>query len=223
MEKPQIIEKEDDIDYNIWYNTYDPDFVEINLKSFVPYKWMAYPPVANGKYKDSIIKPINRYVEVLYPPPKLVSIYGNTVTLRQGNHAEIYLLHGNGEFYNVDRPHLRQYYQTKVELPLDSDCYEGIYKFYVPWFIDENIQVLFKPVEDSPFRSYQTAGYFYRADPRQEFVQPIFVPFAFRNVGDHMVEENYGRIKRQSPMFDMVFEASDIIIEKIRKFYEQHN
>lgn len=223
MDKPEIIEREDGVDYNIWYNTYDPDFIEINLKSFVPYKWMAYPPVANGIYKDSILKPINRYVEQLCPAPSLVSIENNVVTLRQGNHAEMYLLHGDGEFYNVDRPHLRQYYQTKVELPVDDDCYEEIYKLYVPWFIDANVQVLFKPVDGSPFRSYQTVGVFYRTDPRQEFVKPIMIPFAFRKVGEHMVEENYGRIKRQSPMFDMVFEADDIMVAKIRKFYEERN
>lgn len=223
MKKLQIIEREDGVDYNIWYNTYDPDFIDINLKSFVPYKWMSYSFVANGKYKDSIIKPINRYVENLYPPPKLVSINNNIVTLRQGNHAEIYLLHGNGEFYNVDRPHLRQYYQTKVELPLDDDCYENIYKFYVPWFIDANIEVLFYPVEESPFRAYTTAAYFYKVNPQQEFIRPSFVPFAFKKVGDHMIEENYGRIKRQSPMFDIVFHADDIMVGKIKEFYEQYN
>jgi hypothetical protein len=46
------------------------------------------------------------------------------------------------------------------------------------------------------------------------------VPFQFKTVGDHMEYENFGRILRQSPMFNLTFEADDIIVERVRKFYE---
>jgi hypothetical protein len=36
-----------------------------------------------------------------------------------------------------------------------------------------------------------------------------------------MVTEKFGKIQRQSAMFDMVFSATDIIIEKIKDFYEK--
>jgi len=36
-----------------------------------------------------------------------------------------------------------------------------------------------------------------------------------------MVNDLFGKIKRQSAMFDIVFEASDIIVQRVRKLYEQ--
>lgn len=81
-----------DYDFNVWYNTYDPNFIDITEKSRIPDKWANYERVLSGKYAESIIKPLNKYVEALYPAPKLVSIEDDVVTLRQHNHAEIFLL-----------------------------------------------------------------------------------------------------------------------------------
>jgi hypothetical protein len=36
-----------------------------------------------------------------------------------------------------------------------------------------------------------------------------------------MVNERFGKIKRESPMFDIVFQANDIIVQRVREFYEQ--
>lgn len=221
MDKPKIMIN-DSFDYEIWYKTYDPDFIDISIKSMVPYKWLAYYPVAEGKYKDSIIKPINKYVESLYPAPELISISDGVVRLRQKNHAEIFLLHGDGIFRNVDRPWMRQYYQTSESFPRHPECFENFYKFYAPWFVDATIPVRFEPVDDSPFVVYEKEDMYYQVNPFIEFMVPIYVPFAFKNVGSHMVQENFGKIKRGSNMFDIVFRADAIMEEKIREFYE-HN
>jgi hypothetical protein len=37
-----------------------------------------------------------------------------------------------------------------------------------------------------------------------------------------MIDEEYGRIKRLSPMFNLEFEADDIIISKVREFYDKN-
>ena len=223
MEQPLMLHEEDKYDFNVWYTTFDPVFSEISKKSRLPEKWIRYEYVLKGKHQNSIIKPINKYVEALYPAPKLISIVGNTVTLRQENHAEFFLLQKkSGEFFNLDRPWMRQYYKTKNVYERDSGCFLGFFKFYVPWFIDEDVVVKYvRPGTDSPFL-IQECSYIYKKTNKMEiYVEPHFVDFSFKNSGSHMVSKVFGKIKRNQPMFDMVFEADDIIIQRVRNFYEQ--
>jgi hypothetical protein len=228
MEKPTISTRQIN-NFNIWYETEDPDFIDISIKSNIPKGWLSYQSILSGPNKDSIIKPINRYVERLVPAPSLVSIDNNIVRLRQGNHAEIFLLErDDGSFYNVDRPWMRQYYNTdQADYNTPEDCFPGAYKFYTPWILDESISISIEPVENSPFYVYpQTVDC--KVIPNSlEYLYPFFVPFHFKKVGSHMVTDQFGKIQRQSSMFDMVFSATDIIIEKIKDFYEtkepEHN
>lgn len=223
MQQPQMLTR-DIYDVDIWYHTYDPNFIELSKRSNVPYKWLTYRTVDKAKYEDSILKPINRYVEALYPPPTLVSIEGNTITLRQGNHAEMFLLREkDGTFYNVDRPWMRQYYQSAQKHDLPEDCFEGLYKFYTPWIIDANLQVKFlKPAEETPFYVYESNGFFANIPKDAEFIEPLFVAFHFKNTGPHMdIDRVFGKIRRQSAMFYMQFEADDIIVERVKEFYGQ--
>jgi len=223
MEKPPITTREIN-NFNLWYETKDPIFTDISQRSNIPEKWLSFQTILSGTNKDSIIKPINRYVERLVPPPKLISIKDNIIRLRQGNHAEFFLLEKeDGEFYNVDRPWQRQYYNSALDLDA-QDCFPGTFKFYVPWFIDENVHVYFyPPEEDSPFHTYPTMAPYHRIPLDVKFVEPHFVPFRFKRVGTHMINEKFGKIPRQSPMYDMVFHASDIIVERVKEFYEQYN
>jgi hypothetical protein len=208
-------------DFDIWYKSYDPKFTEISVKSMIPLKWVSFTRVAAGKYKDSIIKPINKYVESLYPAPKLVSIVDGIVTLRQSTHAGIFLLEKDGKLKALDRPWMRQFYQSKSEFKLDSECFDDVFVFYVPWFIDANISVRFNNVDGSPIRVYPIASHYSRVTKEAYFVEPRFVPFRFFKVGKHMDRDGFGKILKDTAMFDMVFQADDIIIEKIRNFYEQ--
>lgn len=223
MEKPDITTREAPT-FTVWYDTQDPQFVDICFKSGIPEFWMNFNRVRSGEYKDSILKPINRYVEALVPPPQLVSIDGNMVRLRQGNHAEMFLLiHEHEGFINRDRPWMRQYYNTKLDLKA-KDCFDGTYKFYVPWVLDENIDVFVEPSPvETPFNSYPVKHRFAKINPAVRYVEPPFVPFNFRSVGSHMVSENFGKIPRQSAMFDIVFYASDIIVERVKEFYDKYN
>jgi hypothetical protein len=208
--------------FNLWYDTYDPDFIKISYESRIPEKWITYQSISRDKYDDSIIKPINRYVEFLYPKPELVSIEGTQVRLRQKTHADIFLLDNEDGFRNVDRPHMRQYYQTKKAYPSEEDLFEPAFVFYVPWFIDSDIAVKFEKVEDSPFLVYESL-FNYKAIPNSiDYIEPHFVPFKFKKKGGHMVNNNFGKVKRQSPMFDMVFDASAIMVERIKDFYEKN-
>jgi hypothetical protein len=232
VEKPDIMTM-DVPNFNVWYETFDPIFSKISQQSNIPLKWIEFWPIRYGQNKNSPIKPINRYVERLYPKPKLIDITNNIVRLRQGNHAEIILLvdpenrfHSGGQdtdgFYNVDRPWMRQYYQSKLELPKPDNCFDPLYKFYVPWFPDADVTVHFEPSPvDTPFHTFGSVASYTKVNVFLRFAEPHFVPFYFKKEGAHMESPVQGRILRQSAMYDMVFHADDALIERIRKQYEE--
>ncbi len=210
----------DSFNFNIWYESYDESFIKLNLDSFAQPEWLSFEEVMKREYSSSILKPINLYVQKLYPPPKLITIEDNKVRLRQGNHAEIFLAIEDGSFKNVDRPWIRQYYQTSQFPENVEGCFPGAYKFYVPWIIDANVQVSLEAVEESPFLIYPKTENWKKLDGNEHFIEPSMVAFNFKNSGSHMVDSQFGKIKRQSPMYDIVFDADAILVEKIREFYE---
>lgn len=210
-----------DYDFNVWYNTYDPNFIDISAKSKIPDKWANYERVLSGKYSESIIKPLNKYVEALYPAPKLISIENNVVTLRQHNHAEIFLLKKENDLKALDRPWMRQFYQSAKPQTQKDDCFSETYVAYIPWFVDENVLVLVRGVDGSPFVIDDKTDRYQKIPSDVKYLEPMMVPFRFKNIGDHMEQSHFGKIKRNTPMFDIIFSASDTIIERVRKFYEQ--
>lgn len=224
MQEPEMLTNHK-YDFNIWQETWDPVFSEISEKSRININWLTYSKILDSEYKDCVIKPVNNYVRNLYPAPQLISIENNTVRLRQGNHAEFFLLKKeNGNFFNLDRPWMRQYYKTKEKFDLTEECFPSIYKFYVPWFIDENIIVRFeRPTTDSPFYINPSEHVYKKTTGDEKYIEPAFVTFAFKKVGPHMVTEDFGKIKRQQAMFDIVFDANDIIIDRVKEFYEKYN
>jgi hypothetical protein len=221
MKEPQILH-DMNYDFYIWYQTKDPIFSEISLKSRLPQKWVEFKYVT--KYKDSIIKPINRYVEALCPPPELISIKNNTVRLRQKNHAEFFLLiQKNGLFYNLDRPWMRQYYNTKHQIKEPSDCFPGTYIFYTPWYIDDNVKIFYeKPEQETAFFVYSNISIHKKFKETDKYIEPDFIRFHFKKEGSHMDRPGFGKIPRQTPMFDIVFECDDIMLNRVKDFYEQN-
>lgn len=210
-------------DFNVWYNSYDPDFIDICAKSNVPEKWVSYSGVLSGQYKDSIIKPINSYVENLYPSPELISIKDNLVTLRQSTHAEILLLETDNKLKALDRPWIRQFYQSSHTKPTSKDCFQDSFIAYAPWFIDEDTEALISGVDSSPFFVYNLDYRYRKLLASEKYAIPVMVSFKFKKDGPHMQEKGFGKIKMGTPIFDITFEASDIIIKKIKDFYEERN
>lgn len=218
--KPLIIDAGND--FNVWYNSPDPGFTEINSKSRVPYKWLSYRYIAH-KHTGKIIKPINRYVEALYPKPILIDD-GTALSLRYHNHADFYLIDnypGYDGFYNIDRPWMRQYYQTVSKEAIPENCFPGHYKFYVPWFIDHDVLIHISEAPGSPFHINQKEDAFRHVGDGLEFVEPMFVKFNFKRQGSHMEDNDFGIIRKGSPMFDIKILSDDILLlDKIRKFYD---
>lgn len=208
-------------DFEIWDKTYSPDFVDINLKSRVPEKWMnLYYVLADAKYSDSIIKPINGYAKNFGVMPRLISIVDNIVTLRQYNHAEIYLLVKDGSVVTMDRPWVRQYYRSSEPFECPDECFPDQYAFYMPWKIDEDLELLVTSSgEDSPVHVFDKKIINTKIDQSVRHVSSPLIPFYFKSVGTHMVNTEYGRIRLDSPIFDIVFKANDELVEKIKALY----
>lgn len=116
---------------------------------------------------------------------------------------------------------MRQFYQSAKAQTLKENCFSETYVAYVPWFIDENVLVLIRAVEGSPFAVDDKTDMYQRIPTAARYIEPMMVPFRFKNLGDHMEENHFGKIKRNTPMFDIIFRADDTIIERVRKFYEQ--
>lgn len=207
-------------DMFIWDKSDTKTFLETNSKSRVFEKWLRHDLVfRTDEYHGSIIKPLNTYVQNLYPAPILKSINNNTITLQQRTHAEIFLLMEDTGLYHTDRPWIRQYYKSSRKYELPENCFDGVYRFYAPWFIDENVLANIEQAEDSPFYIYNTKIMFSKHEELERFIEPPFIDFHFKSAGTHMIDDDFGKIPRLSPMFNIVFEASDIIVERVRNFY----
>lgn len=205
-------------DFDIWYKSRHESFLYINERSRVFPRWLSLEGISDT---NDILKPINLYAKNLYPRP--VPIFSeNSIELQQRTHAEIFLLNDKDGFYNLDRPWIRQYYLSDQEYLLPDNCFPGIYRFYIPWIIDDNVTVKIKQSENSPFTIYEKEIKFNKLDPTIKKFDPPFVHFHFKKEGSHMIDESFSKIPRQSPMYNMEILGNDIIEERVREYYEQH-
>ena len=202
-------------DFNIWYKSKSESFLYINDRSRVFPRWLDLQAVS----KEDVLRPINMYASNLYPGPVAISL-DDQIILQQRNHAEIFLLNDNNIFYNLDRPWIRQYYLSNKEHSLPNNCFPGIFRFYVPWVIDEDVTVKITQAEDSPFFIYESEISFNKIDSDLKRLDPPFVHFHFKKEGKHMIDENFAKILRQSPMYNMQILGNDIIDKRVREYYE---
>jgi hypothetical protein len=214
----------------IWYDTPDPDFVEISLKSLLQPGWLDYRPVMRGENGANPMRPLSNYVENIGHKPSLVSIVGNTARIRFYLYADIYLNMDKQteELYHVDRTWMRQYYLTKKVIDdTEGQCFDGTFKFFVPWFLDENVEVSYEPCSDveSPVLVEPFTDFWHKpiinseAISKPMFLSPHFVYFKFKKHGSHMKDEDFGIARRGAPIFDILVTVSDIIIERIKEQY----
>jgi len=54
------------------------------------------------------------------------------------------------------------------------------------------------------------------------FRSPEMLTFRFKKMGDHMIDSEYGKILRYTPMFRMIFPVNDIMVKRIEEFYVNH-
>lgn len=208
-------------DFNIWYKSYTESFLYINERSNIKNDWLDYSRVLSGPYGNSIIKPINLYMEKMSQPPKLLSIENNFVTLQQQTFAEIMLLKRKNQtrLSAMEKIHMRQFYYGALNTKNDVDCFNEIFRFAMPWIVDvPNLRISITNSENSPFTVFDTEiNSIETAEIKR--IDPEMIFFKFKKIGRHMVDEEYGKIKLFSPMFNMSFHADDIMIDRIKEFY----
>lgn len=220
MDKPDILTNTD-YDFGVWKSSYDPNFVEISFKSRVPEKWLNFQKIASSeKYKSSIIKPINAYAEALYPAPKLISINNNFIILRQYTHAEVFILVNEKDRKFLDRPWMRQFYKSSYIADLDPECFDDTFVAYTPWVIDSACEVKFViPEEESAFKIFETTRYCADIPADTRYLEPFMIPFRFKKDGSHMADAEFGKVRKMSPLYDMVIPRNDIIDLGLKEFY----
>jgi hypothetical protein len=209
-------------DFNIWYKSNKESFLYINERSNIPDKWLDYEEILKIYSKESIIKPINLYMHKLCPPPKLVSIINNEITLCQENFAEIFLLkkRNGASLRSIEKIHMRQFYLSDISLGQIENCFDPVYRWAMPWFIDcENLKIDILPVENSPFYFYEHS--YFSQKNKQKRIDPEMLLFKFKNNGVHMIDDEYGRIKRGFPAYLIKFQCNDIMLRQIKETYEK--
>jgi hypothetical protein len=209
------------VDFFAWDNGAQKTFIDINNRSNVRHEWLAYEEVLKTEYKDSVIKPINKYMYKLSTPPKLISIENNVVTLCQENFAEIFLLEKNDKLMAIEKIHMRQFYLSDKSNQDNSKCFNPVFRWAMTWFIDvEGLEVNISPVENSPFYFHKTS--YISTIETSTIIDPRMLFFQFKNTGPHIKNDEYGRIKRGRDAYLITFKASDEIIDRIKEFYVNH-
>jgi hypothetical protein len=210
-----------DYNFNIWYDTYDPDYIEINSRSRVPDLWLRRDQVSLS-HLGSVITPLNQYVEYMCPRPQLLSIEGNVIKLQQNSYAEIMIDNTKEDLYVIEKVWLRQYYQSKTNsTDLDTNFSSG-FVYPMPWIIDEDITVTVEEVEGSPFSVTKKDIVFNKINTDTEYLSPPTVNFSFKRQGQHMkVQDSWGIVRKGTPVYTMTLVVNDIIVERVRDFYEK--
>lgn len=204
-----------------WINSGNLSFSNIVRQSKIPDHWARYDSEYIKNVK-SVLKPVNKYVFSLYPRPEILNITSNLVTFRQRTHAEIWIEYkGNDVLYALDKCHQRQFYPSENNIEV-SGCFSATYRFYVPWFINKNVQINISPVENetTPFHINKKIFIQNFIDISTPYVDTGFVDFKIKNIGQYSLKENYGIISKNTAMYDMSVYLTDEEILKLKEDYE---
>jgi len=203
-----------------WINSGNLSFPEIVVQSYVPTYWAKYN-LNDILNIDSVLKPVNRYALNLYPKPKIIKIQDNLITFRQRTHAEIWVEEkDNDVIYALDKCHQRQFYPSLNNLE-NKDCFKPNYRFYIPWFINKNIEVRIDPVEDedTPFNVNAKNIMGIELGMYSEYADTEFVDFKIKNTDKYYLKEKYAIISKDTPMYDMSVVLTNEEISKLRDQY----
>jgi hypothetical protein len=204
-----------------WVNSESLSFPEILIQSKIPPNWARYN-IYDISNIHSILKPVNRYVLKLYPKPKILKIENNVVTFRQKTHAEIWIEEKNNNvIYALDKCHQRQFYPSLNNIE-NKDCFKPTYKFYIPWFINKNIEITISPVEDeqTPFYINKKNIISKYVEDNEEYVKTEFVDFKIKNTNDYL-KEKYAIISKNTAMYDMSVILTNEELLKLGEQYEK--
>lgn len=218
-----MITKKNNISGSYWWiNSENLSLPEILMQSGLPDKWSKHNSKEILKI-SSILKPVNNYVLNLYPRPEIISISNNKIMFRQRTHAEIWVEERkDGTLYALDKCHQRQFYPSLNNIE-NKECFDPTYRFYIPWFIDKNVNIEITRVGDEPTPFYiGEKNIIGKPLPYlSEYSYSEFVDFKIKNTGEYHLKEKYAIISKNTAMYDMSVVLSDEEISQIRDYYGQ--
>ena len=203
-----------------WVNCEHDSFSEITNQNFqLPPHWGHSTFVHDTKYSNSILKPVNCYAMHFYPRPELI-LEGNSAILRYKTHAEIWLEQMDHGLYALDKTWQRQFYPSDYQVDAHKDCFNALYKFYVPWIIDKNITCSIREISDSPFKIISDSVRFEKL--RDEPIWNVdWFHFAIKNDSDYIQEyhgDTYGIIEVGSNICDVIIKDELVVRELIKEY-----
>jgi hypothetical protein len=97
------------------------------------------------------------------------------------------------------------------------------YRFYIPWFINKNIQISIDPVEDEATPFYTNKKKFVSSliEPSTPYADTEFVDFKIKNFGKYSLKDGYGIISKNTAMYDMSAILTDEEVETLKEYYEK--
>lgn len=203
-----------------WVNCEHDSFSEITNQNFqLPVNWAHSVFIKDTKYSNSILKPVNGYVMHFYPKPELI-IEGSIAVLRYKTHAEIWLEQMSDRLYALDKTWQRQFYPSEYNQNAPENCFNALYKFYVPWIIDKSISLRVRQIEDSPFELISQTVQFNKLD--DELIWDVdWFHFAIKNNSEYIQEyhgDTYGIIEVGSNICDVIIEDKEIVRGLIKEY-----
>ena len=205
-----------------WVNSEHEPFSEITKANFqLPGHWAHSRFIRETPFRSAIMKPLNGYSMIFWPMPD-VSFVDNKAILKYKTHAEIWLEETQNGLYALDKTWQRQFYPSQINEKSPDDCFNAIYKFYIPWVIDKDLSCRISGVDGSPFKIINETINFKKLD--DSLVWDIdWFHFAIKNHGEHIEEyrgDTYGIIERGSDICYLVIDDAEVV-EELRKQYDK--
>jgi len=203
-----------------WINSENKSFSEIIKENkTMPGVWASSESIIHSHYYDKILKPINGYAREFWPRPKIIK-NDKIIYLRYFTHAEIWIQPTSDGLYALDKTWQRQFYPSEIHFNSLPDCFNSVYKFYIPWIFDDHLTLNIRQIEDSPFKILNTKVNFYKLNNNENWNCDWF-HFLIKSEGTHIEKYNdhiYGIIPISTPICDIIIENKELI-DKIEREY----
>ena len=206
-----------------WLSLDKSSFPEIVQILNIPKKWGEWKYVTE-KYKHQIVKPVSMYTSIFGRKPEIKYAGEDYIVLQQRLYGEIYLLLRNNEFlYNSERVHQRQYFPSTSKYKIDSEkvLSKNCYKFFMPWFLDEDLEYEIKSENKSSFFVPDQRGKFQKTSKQTLIKDTGFVDFYFTKSLNHMLDNEHGIVPNNAIMYNIYIKSNKDLLKKVMGCYEE--